>query len=196
MRVILIATLLAFGASAYAADVTQCDRVAAHPSDPDRISPGFHDKDIDKPKAITLCEAAVKADPNNARLRYQLGRVYFYAKQPDKAVPHLEFAADAGYRQAQFVLGYIVDGAQQGLKREPCRVEDLWLKSARAGRFAAQVSYAHHAMRGKFEGCRLQASTAEIGAFLDAARKGAEDYYQTLLVATLAEDFAAYAKSH
>jgi TPR repeat protein len=190
--IVLASTLLA--GTAAAADITECDRMASHPSDPDRVAPGFHDKDIDKPKAIAACEAAVKADPTNPRLQYHLGRVLFYNKQPDQALPHLEAAAKAGHRQAQFVLGYVIDGGLQGIKRDPCRVEDLWVKSARAGRFAAQVSYAHHAMRGNFGTCKLQADTAEIGKFLDAAKAGAEDYYQTLLVTTLREDYASFSK--
>jgi len=78
------------------------------------------------------------------------------------------------------------------VKKEPCRVEDLWVKSARQGRFAAQTSYPHHIVRGLFKGCKQQANTAEMQGFLDGAKKQAGDYYQKLLVSMLMEEFAVY----
>jgi TPR repeat protein len=188
-----VTALALWAAPAGAADdITECDRLAAHPSDPDKRVPGVSQEAMNKAAAQAACEAAVAKDPNNRRLRYQLGRAYFYDGKFDKGIPHVEFAANAGSSQAQFVLGYIIDGGQGGVKKDPCKVEDLWVKSARQGRFAAQVSYPHHAMRGLFKGCKLQASTAEMGAFLDAAKKQGEDYYQRLLVSILQEEFAAY----
>jgi TPR repeat protein len=181
---------------AAAQQITECDKLASHGSDPDKIAPGVSQSAMDKPKAIAACQADVAKDPKNPRLQYQLGRAYFYSGKATEALPHLEAAAGAGHEQAQFVLGYIIDGGIQGVKKDPCRVEDLWVKSARAGRFAAQVSYPHHAMRGKFGTCKLQASKEEIGQFLEAT-KGAEeasDYYAGLLVSALKEDYAAWAK--
>ena len=188
-----LATMLALCAPIYAADeVTECDRLAAHPSDPDKISPGVHEADVNKAAAQSACEAAVAKDPNNRRLRYQLGRVYFYDGNFTKGIPHVEFAAKAGGQQAQFVMGYIFDTAQGGMTKDPCKVEDLWVKSARQGRFAARVSYPHHVMRGLFKGCTQQAGNDEIQGFLDAAKKQAEDYYQRVLVSMLMEELNAY----
>jgi len=175
-----------------AEEVTECDRLASHGSDPDKIAPGVSESSMNKAAAQSACEAAVAKDPNNRRLRYQLGRAYFYDGNFVKAMPHLEFAANAGGQQAQFVLGYIIDGGQGGVKKEPCRVEDLWVKSARQGRFAAQTSYPHHIVRGLFKGCKQQANTAEMQGFLDGAKKQAGDYYQKLLVSMLMEEFAVY----
>jgi hypothetical protein len=171
--------------------VTECDRLVSHAEDPDRVAPGIDDVK-DKPAAIAACEADIKKDPNNRRLRYQLGRVLFYDQQTAKAMPHLEFAANAGSQQAQFVLGYIIDEALQGLKREPCKTEDLWFKSANQGRFAALVSYPHHVMNAKFEGCKLQAGPAVIDGYLAKAKTSADGYYQQLLVKTLTADYARF----
>jgi TPR repeat protein len=120
--------------------------------------------------------------------------VLFYDQQTEKSLPHLQFAADAGSQQAQFVLGYITDEGLQGVKRDPCKVEDLWVKSARQGRFAAQVSYANHVMTGRFGACPQQADAAEIAGFLDAAKKqaGGFGYYAVVLADVLARDFAAW----
>ncbi|MDX2144819.1 MAG: hypothetical protein SFV19_15800 [Rhodospirillaceae bacterium] len=185
------ALALPFAAAAQTPKVTQCDLLVSHPEDPERVAPGIDDVK-DKAAAIAACEADVKADPNNRRLHYQLGRVLFYDGQTAKAIPHLEAAASAGSQQAQFVLGYIIDEALQGLKREPCKTEDLWFKSAKQGRFAAQVSYPHHVMNARFEGCKLQATPADVDGFLDKAKAQADGYYQQLLVKTLAADYARF----
>jgi TPR repeat protein len=185
-----LALLLAFAPFAVnAQSVTECDRLVSHSEDPERVAPGVDDVK-DKAAAIAACEADVKKDPDNRRLRYQLGRVLFYDQQTAKALPHLEFAANAGSQQAQFVLGYIIDEGLQGLKREPCKTEDLWFKSARQGRFAALVSYPHHVVNGKFAGCKQQASAADLDAFLAKAKTSAVGYYQLLLVKTLEADVA------
>lgn len=173
-------------------EITECDKLASHGSDPDKIAPGVSESGMNKAAAQAACEAAVAKDPNNRRLRYQLGRAYFYDGNFVKALPHLEFAANAGGQQAQFVLGYIIDGGQGGVKKDPCKVEDLWVKSARQGRFASQTSYPHHVVRGMFKGCKQQADNAEMQGFLDAAKKQAGDYYQKLLVSMLMEEFTAY----
>jgi hypothetical protein len=175
-----------------AEEITECDRLASHGSDPDKIAPCVSESGMNKAAAQSACEAAVAKDPNNRRLRYQLGRAYFYDGNFTKGMPHLEFAANAGGQQAQFVLGYVIDTAQGGVKKDACRVEDLWVKSARQGRLAGQISYPHHVVRGLFKGCKQQANTAEMQGFVDGAKKQAGDYYEKLLVSMLTEEFAAY----
>jgi predicted Zn-dependent protease len=192
-KILLAVTALAWATPACAAEeITECDKLAAHGSDPERVAPAVSESGMNKAAAQAACEAAVAKDPNNRRLRYQLGRAYFYDGKFDKGMPHLEFAANAGSQQAQFVLGYIIDGAQGGMKKDACKVEDLWVKSARQGRLAAQISYPHHVMRGMFKGCKQQADIAEMQGFLDAAKKQSKDYYERLLVSMLMEEFAAY----
>lgn len=176
-------------ASAEGDIITECDMLVSHPEDPDRVAPGVEDVLLGAGQAA--CEAAVAADPENRRLRYQLGRVLFYSGATSEALPHLEFAAEEGSKQAQFVLGYIIDEALQGLKRDACKVEDLWVRSARQGRFAARVSYPRNVALGKFDGCEIQANSSEIGSFLEAAKGQADGYYQGLLVAEVAATYAA-----
>ena len=192
-RLILAAVLAAFSFPAVsdAQQVTECDKLVSHPEDPDRVAPGIHDVK-DHVAAIAACEADLKKDPTNRRLKYQLGRVLFYDKQTDKAIPLLEASATAGSQQAQFVLGYIIDEALQGLKREPCKTEDLWFESAKQGRFASLVSYPHHVMNKLFEGCKQQASAADLDDYLAKAKKSADGYYQELLVKTLTSDYARF----
>ncbi len=185
----LAALLMASPAEAEGEFITECDMLVSHPEDPDRIAPGVHDVLLVAGQAA--CEAAVAMDPENRRLRYQLGRVLFYSGDTATALPHLEFAAAAGSKQAQFVLGYIIDEALQDLTRDACKVEDLWVKSARQGRFAARVSYPRNVALGKFAGCDIQANPTEINGFIDAAREQADGYYQGLLVEEVAATYAA-----
>lgn len=185
----LVALAFSGSASAEGDYITECDALVSHPEDPDRIAPGVGDVLLLAGRAA--CEAAVAEDPENRRLRYQLGRVLFYAGDTEESLPHLEFAAEAGSKQAQFVLGYIIDEALQGLKRDACKVEDLWVRSARQGRFAARVSYPRNVALGKFKGCEIQASSSEINSFLDAAGEQADGYYQHILVEEVAATYAA-----
>lgn len=189
----MLAAAILMAAPAFAAEeITECDRLAAHGSDPEAIAPPVSEKAMNKAAAQAACEAATQKDPNNRRLRYQLGRAYFYDGKFKEAMPHLEFAAAAGSQQAQFVLGYIIDNGFGGVAKDPCRVEDLWVKSARQGRMAAQVSYPHHVVRGLFKGCTQQADIAEIEQFIAGAKPQADGYYENMLVAMVAEEFAAY----
>ncbi len=172
---------------------TQCDLLAGHVEDPDRVGPGAK-KVADNKVAIAACGKDLAADSGNRRLQYQLARVLFYDDQVDRAIRMLGSAADAGSQQAQFVLGYITDEGHRGVKKDVCKVEDLWVRSARQGRSAALVSYPHHVMGGNFTGCRQQANDDEVPRFLEQAKQQASgfEYYGELLVAQLTKDFAAY----
>ncbi|NJO13026.1 MAG: hypothetical protein HC872_05685 [Gammaproteobacteria bacterium] len=61
--------------------------------------------------------------------RYQLARVLFYANQNERAVGEMRAAADSGYRQAQFVFGLFVSNAREHAPKDPCLVEQYWLKA-------------------------------------------------------------------
>ena len=193
LKLLAAAAVLAIIGPAWADnhDVTECDNLVSHPEDPGRVAPGVHDVLLFAGTAA--CRDAVEKDPDNMRLRYQLGRVLFYSQLTDEAMRNLEFAAEAGSEQAQFVLGYITDSGSQGVKKNACKVEDLWVRSARQGRFAARVSYPRHVAHGKFDGCDIQASSSEIMSFIDEAREQADGYYQQLLVEEVAATYAASA---
>lgn len=173
--------------------VTACDRLAAHPEDPDRTVSGVATADVDQPAAIEACEADLSSDPGNPRLTYQLARVYFYNGRSADAVATMEKAADAGYRQAQFVMGALITNNRPDASDDVCDAEMWWAKSAKGGRLAAQVSYVRHVTKGLFDGCTLNASNDEMVSFLDNVREtGGRGYYLRLLLADLTEDLAAY----
>jgi len=172
-------------------EISRCDVLTSHPLDPDRITDGVSTSKVLIEEGIAACITAVNKDPENPRLNYQLGRVYFYDDQVDKAMPHLEQAATGGYRQAEFVLGYVLDTGLGGMEQDTCRTEELWSRAARSGRLAALVSYPHHVMRGRFSDCTVRIGDAEMMEFLEQARARKLDYYQTVLVDDLIEDLNA-----
>ena len=58
------------------ANVTNCDRLTAHPSDPYRVAPATAFESIVPPMAIAACDKAIKEQPNEARYLYQRGRAW------------------------------------------------------------------------------------------------------------------------
>lgn len=174
-----------------AAAPTECDRLAAHPSDPDRVAPGVARRDIDLPRAIAACEAAVRADPGNPRLNYQLGRVLTYAGRGRESRPFREAAVSAGYPQALFVVGYLALFGLDDEPRDPCRAADLVRRSALAGRLAGEIAFVHWALEGRFDGCPTPRDRAEMQRFLAAARgRIGGDFFQGLLIDRLEADLA------
>lgn len=187
--------VLGLSSGVAAQTVTACDRLAAHPEDPDRVSEGVPTSAVDQALAITACEADHEANPDNARITYQLARVYFYNGRTADAVATMEKAAEGGHRQAQFVMGALISNKRPDTSGDMCDAELWWAQSAKAGRLAAQVSYVRHTTKGLFDDCTRNATVEEMDVFLDNVREtGGGDYYLRLLLTDLKEDLAAYRK--
>jgi uncharacterized protein YhfF len=180
-------------ASTATATPDECDRLAAHPEDPMRTSPGVEREKIDLPVAIAACERVVAADPANARARYQLARILFYANQNGRAVEEMRRSADGGYAQAQFVFGTFITRNRPGAPTDPCLAESYWRRSAAGGRQAARVQYLRFTLQGRFAACRDVAPEEERLGMLEAAASAARDFYETLLVEDLGAAYAARA---
>jgi len=165
--------------------VTECDRLAAHPSDPDKVTAGVPTAEVKgwNESAIWACRAAVKEAPGDPRQRYQLGRALFYDGERAEALEHLDVAASGKYRQAQFVLGLMyTDGVPGILAAEACKALGLWQEAASRGHFAARVALGRDWARGAYRGCEDVPSAEEVDAWLAAARAESKDYYQRLLI--------------
>jgi hypothetical protein len=178
----LLAALLAIPQAMGEASPTECDRMTSNPEDPDRVAPGVERKDIDLPKAIAICEAELDSDSASARTRYQLARVLFYAGQTERAATEMRAAADAGYRQAQFVFGALISTKRNNAPADICLAEHYWLLAARNGRQAARVSYVRHFLNGRFDSCKPGAELAEMKQFLDDAAGAVSNYYEGMLI--------------
>jgi len=177
------------------AEVTRCDELAAHPEDPDRVSPGRATRDIDLAEARRACEQDLAAAPRNARLRYQLSRVLFYAGEHAEAMTQMRQAADAGHPQAQFVYGVFVVRQRPHAPADVCLAEHYWRLSALAGRQAAPINYVLEHLRGRFDACEVKPERAELMRWLDVAHARAPDgyagYYERLLIEDLRLRLAA-----
>jgi TPR repeat protein len=167
--------------------ITDCDRLAANPPDPDRVTAGVERVDVDLPGAIAACLEARRAHPQEPRFSYQLGRVYFYDGQTDKALESFQRAIDLNYRQAKFLVGLIMTRGYQGVPADICRVERLWRSSAEQNHANAQVSYVHFAVMGRFDACDAIADTEQMRLFLEGAAPQL-DYVGGLLIANLSAD--------
>lgn len=181
-----------FDPSKYSQTPTECDRLASHGDDPYHVAPGLERSQMDLPRAIEACRAAVKADPTNPRLNYLLGRSLGYSGRGAEGIPNREAAVAADYPQALFVIGYM---SMLGLNQQPkdvCRGAELIRRSAQQNRIAGQLGFVHYVLDGQFKDCKVRKDKQEMLGFLAAARKNAQgDYYQTLLVERLEEDLRA-----
>lgn len=167
--------------------VTPCDQLAAHPSDPDKLTPGVTQAALlaaGSDLAIAACQAGVAVDPNNPRLNYQLARALGYSGRGDEAQGFRDKAVAGDYPQALFVVGYVYLTGQ-GAPKDACKAALLIRRSAQAGRFAGLVGYPHYVVTGAFSACpHAVVDKAELLGFLDRARTHGEnnDYYRGILI--------------
>ena len=166
---------------------TECDRLAAHYDDPERVGEGVSRAGMDKPAAIEACRSAVADDPENPRLRYQLGRAYGYSGRHAEAMPHREAALRAGYPQSLFVMGYIRTTGWDGAPPDPCYGGELILRSARLGRMAGLVGFPHYALLGFFDDCDSypRYTQGDLLELLDRAEAATSNFYKTALIEQL-----------
>lgn len=179
-----------FDASKHSQTVTECDRMASHPEDPYKVAPGRERAEIDLPKAIEVCRAAVAADPKNPRLNYLYGRVLGYSGRGAEAIANRQVAVDADYPQALFVIGYITLFGMNQQPQDSCKAGDMLRRSALQGRLAGQLGFPRYVLLGKFDKCpNVRRDATEMLGFVAAARKQIKgDYYQGLLADMLEED--------
>lgn len=184
----LIFTGLVWSTLAHAEPIiTDCDRLAANPPDPDRVTVGVAREDVDMLAAIASCRIAQESHPEIARFSYQLGRVLFYYGQTEQALVAFTRAIDQDYRQAKFLVGLIMTRGYDGVPGDVCRVEALWRSSAHQNHSNAQVSYVSFAMDGQFNSCAERASVTDMAVFLDGA-EAQLGYVGGLFIANLRAD--------
>jgi len=202
--IFLFSILLASHCSAFAADVklenikvyerdahnrelTECDQLGAHPSDPEKLGAGLEQDAMDLPAVISACTEAVEADPANPRLNYQLARAYGYSGKHAQGDVYRRVALKAGYPQSLFVVGYIRISGWDGKAPDPCYGGELVRLSAESGRLAGLIGFPHYAVMGKFAKCGadFKIDQKEMADFLAQAKNRKLNYYQRILVEQL-----------
>ena len=87
--------------------VTDCDRLAGSPLDPQGVTEGVFSNQIDPKLAIPACETAVKARPKVGRFHHQLGRSLAAAGRNADAVAIFQKAVELGHVRARQTLGFM-----------------------------------------------------------------------------------------
>jgi len=117
--------------------VAECEKIASpvpNFADPAILKASKQPKDWNR--ALGFCKQAAEDNPNDAKLRYDLGISYYYTKDYLSALRHLTLAADAENADAQTQLGYMfVTGT--GVVKDYHRAFDYFSKAAAAGNSAA-----------------------------------------------------------
>lgn len=171
--------------------VTECDRLAAHGEDPDRVAPGVAESKVDLPAAIAACRVDLARDSNNPRLQYQLGRALAYSGVINEALPLLDKASQSAYPQAQFVLAYLLLEGRLKAPVDRCRALGLLRAAAAQQRMAAQIGLAVWQLGGSFRECANPPAAAELLQQLAAAREQKPGFYPLLLIEDLERQLRA-----
>ncbi|MEI9926532.1 MAG: hypothetical protein WDN44_00890 [Sphingomonas sp.] len=126
------------GGADVAAAKARCAELASDPNDPGRAAKPVPDDQMVPIQAIAACEAAVRLDPDDAQLRFEVGRAYWLARRNAEAVEQFATASDLGYRVADKFLGdayFFGRGLPPGEERNFRAALD-WYKSARDAGYA------------------------------------------------------------
>lgn len=171
-----------FDPQAHSTDVTECDRLAAHPSDPHRVADGLTRAEMNLEAVKTACHQALNEDPDNPRLNYQLARAYGYAGRHTEGDVYRHRALKAGYPQSLFVVGYIMVTGWDGSEPRPCTGGELIRRSALAGRYAGLVAFPHYYLMGEFADCPDYPLIDRNEMLNFLAQAASRDFYQSILV--------------
>lgn len=107
--VALLALAITCSARADEPPLGDCDRLAAHPEDPQRVHAGIPITALDEERAIAACETALAAAPESARFRFQYGRALEKMDSFQDALGQYRVAAKARYPAAQYAMGLIFE---------------------------------------------------------------------------------------
>ena len=130
-----------------AAAITECDRLAADPDDPNREGPGVALDKIDAPSAIARCGQALAQNPNHLRAMFNLGRANERAGRLDEAARLYKLAADQGMPEAEFGLGLFHALGRGGLAKDEREAARLFRLSAEQGNELAKQNLARLGIR-------------------------------------------------
>lgn len=151
----------------YANAADECDRLAAHPADPEAVAAGLADGDVVAAEVVPVCESAIRLDGAAPRLYFQLARGYLADQRLEEAVDALIVAADEGHGAS---LAYLADLTLDGIGGIEADFEvayGLYEQAATAGFEPAT------AVLAEFEDvtAEAQAADAEEEAFMAELRK-------------------------
>ncbi|MBR0716437.1 tetratricopeptide repeat protein [Bradyrhizobium liaoningense] len=131
-------------ANAAPADIAACDRLAAHPTDPDKpaeVKGVIAIAGSDIPAAVKACKAATAVPDAPRRIWMELGRAYESGRQPTEAANAYRKAAKAGSTTAMAGLGVLmINGA--GVRKNVNEARTLIETAAKAGDVEGMINLA------------------------------------------------------
>ena len=122
-----------------AASIAECDGLAAHPNDPNKVGPGVVFDRVDGPAAIESCGRALTENPGNPHVMFTLGRANERVKRFDEAARLYKLAADQGNAAAQTNLGTLYALGSGGLTKDDREAARLYKLAADQGFASAQT---------------------------------------------------------
>ncbi|TAL01180.1 MAG: hypothetical protein EPO08_11185 [Rhodospirillaceae bacterium] len=151
-----------------AATVTACDKLAAHPSDTQKLTIGVNQEQMDVAAAKTACIQALTAHPHDGRTLYQLSRTYIGDRDFQAGLTYLRESAESGYAQGQFSLAmFFIQGPERVAKE--CEGGQLLVKAARQRHFYAKIYLGRYWLDGMFKDCGLPVTDTELTQMISAA---------------------------
>jgi hypothetical protein len=151
-----------------AVSVNECDTLAAEPLDVQAVANGKLPNDIDVPKALSACKAAVDQHPDVARFKYQYARALYADGEFAPALTELNAASDAGHVRASYLLGRLYQfGA--AVEHDPAKAIPLFESGAKRGDPYSQYALGRALVTGLGtkpdidRGMAMVASAAESG---------------------------------
>ncbi|WP_051333930.1 caspase family protein [Mesorhizobium sp. WSM3224] len=158
-------------------NVDPCDQAAGEPLDLQGVVPGRLPNEIGG-GAVEACKAAVKAYPDIARFRYELGRALLASGTIDEARQAIQQAADKGHIRALFALGSIASSGM-GTAVDTAKANDLYSKASDKGDPYAMAAWG----RALFNGLGVQRDSGKgLDLLLQAAAMGHIDAMKDLAV--------------
>jgi tetratricopeptide (TPR) repeat protein len=112
--------------------VKECDKFAGSPMDPQKTVAGISYDKLDATVAIPTCKQATEADPNNARVWFQLGRAYEKQGNNDQAISAYQKAAQLGSAAAYNNIGELYRQGK-GFPKNKDKAAEYFQKSAQMG---------------------------------------------------------------
>ena len=157
--------------------IDPCDQAAGEPLDLQGVVPGLLPNEIGG-GALEACETAVKAYPDVARFRYELGRALLAAGNIDEARKAIQEAADKGHVRAVYELGYLASSGI-GAPADATKANGFYAQASDKGDPYAMTAWG----RALFDGVGVQRDTGKgLDLLLKAAAMGQIDATKDLAV--------------
>jgi TPR repeat protein len=145
----------------------ECDRLAAHPEDPQAVTSGVAFDRIDARRAARACEVARSQYPDEKRFVFQLARAHAADKDFARQKELLEALVREGYPAAYFALG-LMHVSGQGVAEDKAFGAKLFRQGAEKGHLRAMLALSEVLLKStepaeREEGGRWVRRVAEAG---------------------------------